>query len=127
MTRRIALKAGARTRVLRIFSSSIPGPVEFSTEAQGKISGTVEIDRWHWFAWKRETHPLAPDNRFRKAFGDADYIVHVTPDTDCDIVFRTRHVRAEIFAVILALILIIGLVAAITVWTTMPPGNPAGL
>ena len=128
MGRRLMLRAGARTRVLWLYSSSVPGQVRFQAQAVGgaPATGTVELARKRWFTWHRDTYPLQARNVFDKGFSDGDYRIHVTPDQDCEITFETRHFRAEIFFRILAGILILGVISAITAFVFAPPATPSG-
>jgi hypothetical protein len=71
-------------------------------------------------------HPLHRRNVFDKGFADADYRIYVTPDQDCEISFETRHFRAEIYFRLLAGLLILGLIAAMTAWIFVPPAGPGG-
>lgn len=128
MAKRFSVPAGQRTRILWIFSSSIPGTVRFTAEtpAGGDPSGTVTLSRRRWLASDTTHHPLHRRNVFDKGFADADYRIYVTPDQDCEIAFETRHVRAEIYFRLLAGILILGLIAAMTAWIFAPPVTPGG-
>lgn len=107
------LKAGERSRILWIFSSSIPGTVRFRATPTGNapLSGKVELRRGHWFSTAVEEHPLHAVNVFDKGFTDSDYRIHVTPDSDCRIEFETRHFRAEPYFLFLAAFLILSIVS----------------
>ena len=128
MPKEFIIPAGQRSRVLWLYSSSIPGSPRFRAEALdgGAPSGTVEVARRRWFAWHRDHHPLHQRNVFEKGFSDGDYRIYVTPDQDCRITFETRHFRAEIFFRILAGVLILGVLSAITAFIFANPGGPSG-
>lgn len=120
------IKAGTRTRILWIFSSSIPGTVRFTAapSADGPLTGVVELARRRWFDMHRTNHDLHARNVFEKGMADADYRIYVTPDQDCHISFATRHMRAEIYFRILAGVFIMGLLAAATALIFAPPAPP---
>lgn len=96
------IPAGQRTRVLWIFSSSVPGMARF--EAIGTdgapASGTIELVGGHWLNRRHETKALDSLNSFEKRFMDSDYQLWVTPDHETRITFRTRHFRAQYLAYI---------------------------
>ena len=97
------LKPGERTRVLWLYSSSIPGEVRFNAEADDGADpkGKVELVVRKWFDWKTTEFPLARRNVFPKGMSDSDYRLFVTAETPCRIEFETRHFRAEYFFKIL--------------------------
>ncbi len=121
------LKAGERRRVLWIFSSSIPGKARFRVEtADGSPpKGRVELARRRWFTWHRTEHPLEAHHGFDKGFADSDYRIYVMPETDCRIVFETRHFRAETYFRILGGVLAMGIIAAIASFVFFEPGSPS--
>lgn len=122
------IPAGTRTRVLWLWSSSVPGQIRFNVEMAdgGPIAGEVEIARQRWFTWYRDTLPLKARNSFDKSITEGDYRIHVTPERDCRVTFETRHFRAGIFFAILAAVLILGLISGMTAFLFAPPGTPAG-
>ena len=93
-TRRIPFKRrDSVTRILRIFSSSVPGqrPVSGAEppgrQRPGRHGGTRPLALVHMA--DARTHPARRPRTFStRLFGDADYIVHVTPDQDCEIIIR---------------------------------------
>lgn len=121
--KRFDIPAGQRTKVLWIFSSSIPGDVRFSASAAegNNLSGKVEVHRQRWFQWQQEDHDLTSEMVFEKGMSDGDYRIFVTPDQDTTIQFRTRHARAETFFVILACVLGLGIVSGLTAFLLAPP------
>ncbi len=120
MSNRYTIKAGERTKVFRLFSSSIPSTINFEAQAEGEISGTVEVDRWHWFTWKKETLPLQANNAIEKRYGDADFIIHVTPDQDCEVVFGKKVMGGALFAILLVAVVIVA-IAFVMIAATAPP------
>ena len=124
MGQKFTIEAGTRTRVLRMFSSSIPSTINFEAVAkEGDVSGTIEVDRWHWFTWKRETLPLQAQNKVEKGFGDADFLIHVTPDQDCEVTFKPKGLNGSLFVVLLVAIVILAVAAAMIAMTAPPPGG----
>lgn len=118
-----SIKAGERKRVYRLFSSSIPSTINFDANADaGEITGVVEVDRWHWFSWKRETVPLKRNNAIEKGFGDADFLIHITPDQDCEVVFQSKSVGGPFLIIVLAVILIVA-IASVMIALTAPPSG----
>ncbi|MEM0987702.1 MAG: hypothetical protein AAGK00_02390 [Pseudomonadota bacterium] len=108
------IPASQRTKILWLYSSSVPGEVRFTatpTDPTASLNGTVELHRKRWFTWHRDDYPLSARMTLPKGMSDGDYRVYVTPDQDTDIQFQTRHARAEIFFVILACVVGLGLVA----------------
>ena len=122
------IPAGTRTRVLWVFSSSIPGAPRFRAEPlQGsELTGSVEVVRKRLLSTETDQHPLRPQNVFAKGFWDSDYKIFVTPDQDCRVTFETRHFRAEVYFKILAAVLILGVLSAITAFIFANPGGPGG-
>lgn len=118
--REVMCRAGERTRVLHLFSDSVPQSVRFtacSLEGDGTVSGTVEIVRSVLPVGGRVAAvPLAPENAFRKSMFDTRYSVYVTPSTDTRIVFRTRHFSANMFWLALGGVLIAGLAGGIVAY-----------
>ncbi|MEM9140546.1 MAG: hypothetical protein AAGB15_12025 [Pseudomonadota bacterium] len=118
------IKAGQPTRVLWLYSSSVPGTARFRVEAMDggpAPSGTVELARRRWFEWHRESHPLTARHVFDKGMMDTDYRITITPDRDCRVIFETWHFRAELFFRILAGVIITGVVAALSVMLFADP------
>ncbi len=108
------VNAGERKRVLWLLSSSMPGPVRFDALAEDgqQVSGKIEIGGG--FSGRvRETHALAPENEFRKGFGDANYSIWVTPDQDVRIRFRTAHFRAGKLVLVMGLVLLAALASSL--------------
>lgn len=127
--RDLTLKAGRRSRILWIFSGSIPTTVRFRAAAldDAPVSGVVELFRRQWLDPETTHHPLGGRNVFSKGFSDADFRIYVTPDCDCRITFETRHFRAETFFRILAGVLVLGALAAGTALFLAEPPTPAQL
>jgi len=128
MSNNIAVSAGTRTRIFRLFSSSIASTVRFNAEAKGggDPSGTIEVDRWYWFVWKHETLPLKAQNAIEKRFADADFLIHVIADQDCEITFESRKPSYTTIGSLLAVILLVAIAAAIFVLTAGPAVGPVG-
>lgn len=124
MAKKLFLEAGTRQKIFRLFSSSIPSTIKFNAVARdGDISGTVEVDRWHWFSWKRETRPLLAHNAIEKGFGDADFVIHVTPDQDCEVTFEGRGAGRGMVVIVLAAVVIVIVAVAMTLLSAPPPGG----
>lgn len=124
MSKNINIEAGMRTKVFRLFSSSIPSTINFDATAKdGDISGTVEVDRWYWFTWKKETLPLQARNSVEKGFGDADFIIHVTPDQDCEVTFTRRSGGGALNIILLVAVVIIAIGFVMIAMTAPPPGG----
>ncbi len=105
MGKKFLIPAGERKRVLWLFSSSIPGQPRFKANpVEGEeLTGEVEVLRGQ----STEALPLSSQNIFDKGFGDTNYQIFVTPDQDCEVEFETRHFRAEILFVVLAVVVLL--------------------
>ncbi len=123
MGRRVSVSKGQRTKVFRLFSSSVPSTINFEAVADGPVGGVVEVDRWHWFSWKTETHPLVAHNAIEKGFADADFVIHVTPDVDCDIVFGRKTGGGALTAILLVAVVIVAIAFVLIALTAPPPGG----
>ncbi|GAB5446224.1 hypothetical protein [Gymnodinialimonas sp.] len=124
MSTPIPLKAGERTKIFRLFSSSVPSTINFTAQAEGAdVSGTVEVARWHWFSWKHETLPLKAQNAIEKGFADADFVIHVTADQDCEVTFARKGAGKGFWLVIGLAVGIVVLAAAMVLFTAPPPGG----
>lgn len=114
--RKEILEPGKRSKVLRLFSDSIPRRIEFDAlpvPPSQHVSGVVEIERWQWFFRKpKEKVPLERFNSLKKGFGDVDYAVYVTPDTKVEIRFHSRQLEAKALLGILVLIVVLAAVSA---------------
>lgn len=127
MGKEFLIKAGETKQVLNLFSSSVPGQIRFraetvdGSEPRGKVTARVQ----KWFSWSDRESDLAPTNILDKAFSESNYKVMVTPETDTKIIFETRHFRAEIFFVILAAIMILGLISGLTAFFFTDPATPS--
>lgn len=115
--KQIVARAGQRTKILHIFSDSIPQQVRFAAiplVAGEPVGGTVEVVRWHWFAKApRETFPLRAEQAFNKRFADIDYAVFVTPDSDVRIALQSRHFERSTLFAILGVVLVLGALGAL--------------
>ncbi|MEM7743005.1 MAG: hypothetical protein AAF409_04770 [Pseudomonadota bacterium] len=122
MPKLLHIAAGQRSRILWIFSSSIPGDVTFTaTPTDGSaLSGTVEVHHNSWMGGRQEQHPLTERMVLRKGFWDSDYRVFVTPDQDTEIKFDTRHAHAKTLFVILAIVLALGVISGTTAFLLTP-------
>ena len=122
MARTTQIKAGVRTKIFRLFSSSIPSTVRFNARVAdgGDVTGTVEVARWRWFNWQREAHPLGQQNAVDKGFADADFVIHVTPDQDCEITFERKSAGSAMIFILLAVAVVIVAAAVIMVLATAP-------
>ncbi|OAN81215.1 hypothetical protein A8B78_09395 [Jannaschia sp. EhC01] len=119
------IAAGTRAQVFRLFSSSIPSIINFTATApQGApkrdVTGTIEVDRWHWFRWTHETLPLRAHNAIEKGFGDVDFLIHVTPDQDCTVTFERRGLGLGLMLAILAALVVVALVVVMSVLMVEP-------
>ncbi|MBY4892039.1 hypothetical protein KUL25_04600 [Rhodobacteraceae bacterium N5(2021)] len=115
------IAAGTRAQVFRLFSSSIPSTITFTATApQGEVTGTIEVDRWHWFHWTHETLPLCAHNAIEKGFGDVDFLIHVTPDQDCTLTFERRGLGLGLMLAILAALVVVALAVVMIVLTVEP-------
>lgn len=111
----IAARAGERTKVLHIFSDSIPQTVRFTATPAG-AGGTVEVVRRRWFVRRPpEVHPLRAEQAFDKGFADVDYTIHVTPDRDVTIAFQSRHFERKALFWVLGGVIVLAVVAALIV------------
>jgi hypothetical protein len=115
--KQIVARAGERTKILHIFSDSIPQKVRFVAKplvAGEPVGGTVEVVRWHWFARAPiETFPLRTEQAFDKRFADIDYAIFVTPESDVRIAFQSRHFERTTLFVILGVVVILGVLGAL--------------
>jgi len=119
MAKSMDLPAGARTRILHLFSDSVPKTIRFTAEGTDGAppTGTVEIVRTGRATVAR---PLGAENAVEKGFTDWNYSLYVTPDRDCRVTFQGRHVESWwIIAAIVILALISGGMAAL--FADMPP------
>ena len=121
MSKRFSIAAGQRVKVFRLFSSSIPSTINFEVQAEGEVSGTVEVDRWYWFNWQKETLPLQPHNAIEKRFGDGDFIIHVTPDQNCEVIFGRKKYGGPLLLIALLASVIILIAMAMFMQTQPPP------
>lgn len=116
--KQVTAKAGKRTKILHIFSDSIPQSIRFTaTSLSGgqPPGGSIEITRRPWFVRTVETFPLRAEQVFRKGFADADYAIHVTPDEDVRIAFQTRHFEKKTLFIVLAALVVLGALSAVLV------------
>ncbi len=126
MPKEFLVKAGETRQILWLFSSSIPGKVKFRAEPVdgSPPRGKVEINVKKMFSTVGRQQDLLDRNVLDKGFTESNYKVLVTPEVDTRIIFETRHFRAETFFVILAGIMILGLVSALTVFIFVDPVAP---
>jgi hypothetical protein len=116
--REIIAKAGERTRILHLFSDSIPQTVRFTAEpvAGGEASGAVEVTGSTWLFPKPPVrHPLTREQSFPKGFWDTNYSIHVTPDVDTRITFQSRHFTSKTLMIVLAVVVILAVASAVFV------------
>ncbi len=115
--KQIVARAGERTKILHIFSDSIPQQVRFAATplmAGEPVGGTVEVVRWHWFA-KAPAETFSPPQRtgLQQALRHIDYAVFVTPHSNVRIAFQSRHFeRSRLFA-ILGVVVTLGVIGAL--------------
>lgn len=117
MAREIVCPEGERTRVLHLFSDSVPQTVRFAAEARSGdgLDGVVEIERSGVIGRTRtQSVPLAPQNSFRKGMFDTHYAVYVTPGQETRIVFRSRHFTSRMLFVMLGVVVVLGVVAGLS-------------
>lgn len=88
----VVVQRGERRRVLRRFSSSIPGTFSFDVEplsGSGEVSGTVEVAGSRWLFPKPPlVLELRPTMTVQKGFWDTLFSIFVTPDQDVRVIFR---------------------------------------
>lgn len=115
--KQVVARAGERTKILHIFSDSVPQQVRFAAAplVEGEpVGGTVEVVRWHWFVRApAETLPLRAEQAFDKGFADMDYAIYVTSDSDVRILFRSRHFERSTLVAVLAVVAALGVFGAI--------------
>ena len=115
--KQIVARAGERTKILHIFSDSIPQQVRFVASplvAGEPVGGTVEVVRRHWFAKApAETFPLRSEQAFNKRFADIDYAIFVTPESDVRIAFQSRHFERSTLFAILGVVAALGVLGAL--------------
>lgn len=126
MPKEFTIKAGERTRVLWLFSDSIPARPRFRAESAdgAPISGKIEITRG-MFGSTTDHQALSAQNVLTKGFWDSNYSVYVTPDQDVRVTFETRHFRGETLIWIIGAIFALGLLSAIAVWVLADPATPS--
>lgn len=96
MSRELSLKAGKRTKVLGLMIRNTTAHIEFDVETPdgSTPSGTIETSHGSEITGRKiETHPLQAHNTFDKRRRQHSYRIHVTPETDVTLRFRTRHIR----------------------------------
>lgn len=116
MAREMICPKGARTRILHIFSDSIPQSVRFTAEPVpgGALEGVVEVERTAFLLRRKvERAPLASRNTFDKGFLDTNYAVYVTPAQDTKVTFETRHFRSRMLILVLGAVVVLGVVAGL--------------
>ncbi len=105
-------------------SDSIPSKPRFTAETVDghPVRGKVEVIRG-LFGSTTETHELASENVVTKGFLDANYSIYVTPETETNITFETRHFRASALMWVLAIVVVIGVIASLSVvlFNNTPP------
>ncbi len=89
----IEVKAGHRTRIIHMFSNSIPMEMGFtahSIKKGGKVSGKVEVKGSNWLFPKAAIkQDLGDENIVKKGMWDTFYAVYVTPEDDVRIETKT--------------------------------------
>lgn len=112
------IPAGVRTRILWIFSSSVPGKTRFQAIGTdgAPVGGTVELIGGHWLQRRRIDTALLPQNSFDKNFTDSDYQIWVTPERETRITFQTRHFRAQYLAYIFVGMIGLSLISNLTIF-----------
>lgn len=117
--RKEILEPGKRSKVFRLFSDSIPRRIEFDAlpvPPNQQVSGIVEIERWQWFFRKtKEEFSLERFNSLKKGFGDVDYAIYVTPDTEVEIQFHSRQLEAKALFGVLVFIVVLAAMSAVLV------------
>jgi hypothetical protein len=115
--KQIVARAGERTKILHIFSDSIPQQVRFAASplVEGEpLGGTVEVVRSHWFIKAPpEVSRLRAEQAFDKRFADVDYAIYVTPESDVRIAFQSRHFERRTLFAILGVVLALGVFGAL--------------
>jgi len=111
------LKAGAKTQVLSLFSDSVPQRIAFDvanvdgTDPSGRIE--VETSMLPLMTPRLETLPLQAQNTLQKGWLQTNVAIHVTSDSDAVLAFQTRHLTSRKLWITLAVVAVIGIVAAI--------------
>ncbi len=114
--REVTLKAGQRTKVLGLSHRNLSTRIEFevATEDGAQPRGIVETSHRSVFTGRQtETHPLHALNAFDKPWRDHGYQIHVTPETDATVRFRTRHIRDVHMYAVVAVMAGIGVLASV--------------
>jgi len=108
---------GERTRVLYIWSSSMPGAIRFSAETQSgnPPGGLVETSIRRILPRKTTEYPLKAKNRLTKGVFDSSYQIFVTPDEDTTITVQSWHFQAR------HLIWAVGILIGLAVISTLVP------
>lgn len=124
--RTVKVGKGERTRVLHLFSDSMPQTVRFTAEpvsGDGPVSGQVEVAGSHWlFPKPVVTHDLAAENALPKGMWDTRYSIYVTPDQDTKVTFQTRHFTAGLLAVVVG-VAIAAAVGSVLMMTALRGGS----
>ncbi len=106
----IDIKAGQRTRIIHMFSNSIPMTLDFRAEAVRKgqqVSGEVEVRGSNWlFPKPPVVQELGEENSVEKGMWDTFYSVYVTPRNDVRIETRTTGGTQIWVFLIIALVLL---------------------
>lgn len=125
MARTIDLKAAERTRILHMFSDSIPKTIAFgaATTSGAAPTGTIEVVRQ---GGRSETHALGTDNSVQKGFTDWNFSIYVTPDQDCTVTMPGGLLQGKTLFLIIGLVLLIGLIAGGMAAFVGPPPPPGG-
>ncbi|MCP4385262.1 MAG: hypothetical protein GY798_28275 [Hyphomicrobiales bacterium] len=115
----LTARAGERTKILHVFSDSIPQTVRFAARRitdGGSPDGTVEVIRRRWFRRQPpQSYRLRTEQKFHKRFADVDYAIYVTPDHDVSIAFQTRHLERSVLLWIIGGIVALAVLSALFV------------
>lgn len=119
MSREIVAVGGERTRILHLFSDSLPQTIRFTArpaDSDDPPAGTVEVSRRRWFVPQPPSFwPLAQQQAFHKGFADVDYAIYVTPERDTTIAFQTHHLRSKHLVGILGGVVLLAILSAVLV------------
>ena len=125
MSRQVRVPAGERRKIVGLLHRNLPARIVFAVETEdgSEPAGLLE-ERWsRWLPWPREsrTRPLAPLHDIEKTASQHLYSLHVLPESDVTVRFRSRHLRdVHIYGAIAA----IALAGLVSVLAMLALGGP---
>ena len=66
---------------------------------------------------------MQAENSVEKGFSDADLVIHVTPDQDCEVTFGGKGATRGLILVVLVAVVVVVIAAAMMLLTAAPPGG----